>query len=102
MGQAGAGGAVLDVPPACGATAAPNRCKSNSWPLVMMASLVPLTLSGLGTRDAAIIVLYSPFMPAATAAALGLLIILRYLVPAIAGIPFTSRYLGRVRLLGGG
>jgi len=70
-------------------------------PLVMMASLIPLTLSGIGTRDAAIIVLYSPFMPAATAAALGLLVILRYLMPAIAGIPFTSRYLGRIRLFGG-
>ena len=71
-------------------------------PLVMMASLIPLTLSGIGTRDAAIIALYSPFMPAATAAALGLLIILRYLVPAVAGIPFTSHYLGRIRLFGGG
>lgn len=70
-------------------------------PLVMMASLVPLTLSGIGTRDVALIVLYSPFLPAATAAALGLLMILRYLVPAIVGIPFTSRYLGRLRLARG-
>lgn len=67
-------------------------------PLVMMASLVPVTLSGIGTRDAAIIVLYSPFMDSATAAALGLLVILRYLVPAVAGIPFASQYLGRIRL----
>lgn len=67
-------------------------------PLAMMASLIPLTLSGIGTRDAAIIVLYSPFMPAATAAAVGLLVILRYLVPAIVGLPFTGRYLDQIRL----
>jgi hypothetical protein len=69
-------------------------------PLVMAASLVPLTLSGIGTRDAAIIVLYSPFMDAPTGAALGLLVILRYLVPALVGIPFTARYLEQIRLAG--
>lgn len=67
-------------------------------PLVMMASLVPVTLSGIGTRDAAIVLLYGPYMAAPTAAAVGLLVILRYLAPALVGLPFTSRYLGGLRL----
>jgi uncharacterized membrane protein YbhN (UPF0104 family) len=53
--------------------------------LALVAGLAPLTLAGIGTRDAALLVLYAPFLPPAAAAALGLLCTVRYLVPALAG-----------------
>lgn len=62
-------------------------------PLAILAGLVPLTFAGVGTRDAALIVLYQPYLNPPTAAALGLLCTCRYLVPAIAGLPFLEQYL---------
>ncbi len=66
-------------------------------PLAILAGLLPLTFAGVGTRDAALIVFYQPFLDAPTAAALGLLCTSRYLLPAIGGLPFLSRYLATVR-----
>jgi hypothetical protein len=62
-------------------------------PLAILAGLLPLTFAGVGTRDAALIWFYQPFLSAPTAAALGLLCTSRYLVPAIAGLPFLGQYL---------
>jgi len=62
-------------------------------PLAILAGLLPLTFAGVGTRDAALILFYQPFFDAPTAAALGLLCTSRYLIPAIAGLPFLERYL---------
>lgn len=62
-------------------------------PLAIFAGLVPLTFAGVGTRDAAAIYLYRPFFDAPTAAALGVLLTSRYLVPALIGLPFLNRYL---------
>jgi uncharacterized protein (TIRG00374 family) len=66
-------------------------------PLAILAGLLPLTLAGIGTRDAALIALYQPFFNAPTAAALGLLCTSRYLLPAILGLPFLGRYLPTIR-----
>lgn len=66
-------------------------------PLAILVGLMPFTLAGIGTRDAALILLYQPYMTAPVAAALGLLFTLRYLLPAIAGLPFLARYLAVVR-----
>jgi uncharacterized protein (TIRG00374 family) len=67
-------------------------------PLAIFAGLLPLTFAGIGTRDAAAIFLYRPFFAAPTAAALGILLTSRYLMPALAGLPFLDRYLaGAVR-----
>ena len=63
-------------------------------PLAILAGLLPLTFAGVGTRDAAIIVLYKAYLPAAAAAALGLLCTSRYLIPALVGLPFLNRHLG--------
>lgn len=63
--------------------------------LAILAGLLPFTMAGVGTRDAAIIVLYAPFLSAGQAAVLGVLATLRYLLPAIAGLPFITDYLGR-------
>ena len=66
-------------------------------PLAILAGLLPLTFAGVGTRDAALILFYQPFMAAPTAAALGLLCTSRYLLPAIGGLPFLEHYLRKVR-----
>ncbi len=68
-------------------------------PLVILAGLLPFTLAGVGTRDAAIIVLYAPYMPPAVAAGLGILCTMRYVIPALMGIPFIGAYVKTVRSL---
>ncbi|MDI9636413.1 lysylphosphatidylglycerol synthase transmembrane domain-containing protein [Geitlerinema splendidum] len=68
-------------------------------PLAILAGLLPLTFAGVGTRDAALILFYQPYFDAPTAAALGLLCTSRYLIPAIAGLPFLGQYLSAVRRL---
>ncbi len=62
-------------------------------PLSILVGLLPLTFAGIGTRDAAIIVFYQPFLNPPTAAALGLLFTLRYLLPALGGLPFLGQYM---------
>jgi uncharacterized protein (TIRG00374 family) len=59
--------------------------------LGILAGLLPLTFAGVGTRDAALIYLYAPFMNSGAAAVLGLLCTSRYLMPALVGVPFLSR-----------
>ncbi len=66
-------------------------------PLAILAGLLPLTFAGVGTRDAALIVFYQPYFNAPTAAALGLLCTSRYLLPAIAGLPFLGQYLATLQ-----
>ncbi|NJP12403.1 MAG: flippase-like domain-containing protein, partial [Leptolyngbyaceae cyanobacterium RU_5_1] len=66
-------------------------------PLAILAGLLPLTFAGVGTRDAALIVFYQPYFNAATAAALGVLCTSRYLMPAIAGLPFLGHYVSNLR-----
>lgn len=61
-------------------------------PLAILAGLLPFTFAGVGTRDAALIMFYRPFFDAPTAAALGLLCTSRYLLPALAGLPFLGQY----------
>ncbi|MBL1178993.1 lysylphosphatidylglycerol synthase transmembrane domain-containing protein [Pantanalinema sp. GBBB05] len=71
-------------------------------PLAILAGLLPLTFAGVGTRDAALILFYQPYFNAATAAALGVLCTSRYLIPAIAGLPFFNQYLSAVKRLRNG
>jgi hypothetical protein len=79
----------------------------NSWtpfvdnlalaPLSILAGLLPITFAGVGTRDAALIFFYQPYMAAPTAAALGLLCTSRYIMPALGGLPFLWKYSGRIK-----
>jgi len=62
-------------------------------PVILLCSLVPFTLGGIGPRDAATIYLFSAYMAPEPAAAVGLLMITRALLPALAAIPFVRRYL---------
>jgi uncharacterized membrane protein YbhN (UPF0104 family) len=64
-------------------------------PLAILAGLLPLTFAGVGTRDAALVLLYAPYFSAPTAAALGILCTARYLLPACGGLPFAGEYLQR-------
>lgn len=66
-------------------------------PLAILAGLMPLTFAGVGTRDAALIWFYQPYFPPATGAALGLLCTSRYLLPALAGLPFLQQYLATIK-----
>ncbi|MGL5082240.1 MAG: lysylphosphatidylglycerol synthase transmembrane domain-containing protein [Microcoleaceae cyanobacterium] len=66
-------------------------------PLAILAGLLPLTFAGIGTRDAALVLLYQPYFDATTAAALGILCTARYLIPALAGLPFLNHYLTTLR-----
>ncbi len=71
-------------------------------PLAILAGLLPLTFAGVGTRDAALIVFYQPYFNAPTAAALGLLCTSRYIIPAIAGLPFLGQYLTMLQTIRNG
>jgi uncharacterized protein (TIRG00374 family) len=62
-------------------------------PLAILAGLLPLTFAGIGTRDAALIFFFHPYLDAPTGAALGILCTMRYVLPALGGLPFVSRYL---------
>ncbi|MEQ8381597.1 MAG: lysylphosphatidylglycerol synthase transmembrane domain-containing protein [Coleofasciculus sp. A1-SPW-01] len=66
-------------------------------PLAILAGLLPFTFAGIGTRDAAFIMLYQPFFNTPTGAALGLLCTSRYLLPAIMGLPFLGRSLSFIQ-----
>lgn len=66
-------------------------------PLAILVGLLPFTMAGVGTRDAAVILLYQPYATAPVAAALGLLFTLRYLLPALVGWPFLARYVALIR-----
>jgi len=57
-------------------------------PLAILVGLLPLTMAGIGTRDAALIYFYAGYFGAATGAALGLLCTLRYVIPGVAGLPW--------------
>ena len=62
-------------------------------PLAILAGLLPLTFAGVGTRDAALVVLFAPYMAAADAAAVGILCTMRYFLPALAGLPLLGNAL---------
>ena len=66
-------------------------------PLAILAGLLPLTFAGIGTRDAALIFLFAGFMDPGTGAALGLLCTLRYVLPAMGGVPFIGEALATLR-----
>jgi len=66
-------------------------------PLAILAGLFPLTFAGVGTRDAALVLFYAPYFDAPASAALGLLCTARYVLPAVGGLPFASRYLSLVK-----
>ncbi len=64
-------------------------------PVVIFIGLIPVTVSGMGTRDVAIVYLFSPFASSATSVSVGLLFsLLRYWIPALIGLPFVKNLKG--------
>jgi uncharacterized protein (TIRG00374 family) len=61
--------------------------------LAILVGLLPFTMAGIGTRDAAIIFFYKPWLLPSQGALLGVLATMRYLIPAIAGLPFLKDFL---------
>lgn len=60
-----------------------------SVPLAIFVGLLPVTLGGMGTRDAAIILLFSQFATAEELLASGILFsAFRYWLPSLLGLPF--------------
>lgn len=68
-------------------------------PLSIFAGLLPLTFAGVGTRDAALIFFFQGYLTTPVAAALGVLCTLRYIMPALGGIPFLWKYSNRIHSL---
>lgn len=64
--------------------------------VALMAGQLPFTFAGLGARDVALVVLLSRYMVPESAAAMGILIATRGLVPALVGVPLMWPYLSSV------
>lgn len=60
-------------------------------PLAIFIGLIPVSIAGFGTRDAALVTLLQGIAPSAVLAA-SFYVNLRYILPAIAGLPFLARY----------
>jgi uncharacterized protein (TIRG00374 family) len=65
--------------------------------LAILAGLLPFTFAGIGTRDAALIFFFQPYLAPAAGAVLGLLCTLRYLLPGLAGVPFLGHSMSMAR-----
>lgn len=61
--------------------------------VALMAGQLPLTFAGLGTRDVALVVLLARYMTPELAAAMGVLISTRGLLPPLLGLPIMRPYL---------
>lgn len=71
---------------------------TGALPLAIFVGLLPLTLSGMGTRDAALIALFARHAPEPVSLGVGLLYSLfGYWIPAVAGLPFLHRVLPRAK-----
>ncbi|MBX3730078.1 MAG: flippase-like domain-containing protein [Candidatus Sumerlaeia bacterium] len=67
-------------------------------PVAIFAGLMPLTIAGIGVRDWAIVALFAGAgNPREVLVAAGLLVSLRYVVPAAGGLPWVGRYLTMAR-----
>jgi uncharacterized protein (TIRG00374 family) len=60
--------------------------------IALMAGQLPVTLSGIGTRDLALVFLLGRYADRGTIAALGLLTATRNFLPPLLGLPFTKAY----------
>jgi uncharacterized protein (TIRG00374 family) len=61
--------------------------------VALMAGQIPFTFAGLGARDVVLVVLLARYMTPESAAAMGVLISTRGLLPPLMGLPIMRRYL---------
>ncbi|HII71282.1 TPA: flippase-like domain-containing protein [Candidatus Woesearchaeota archaeon] len=65
-------------------------------PIAIFIGLIPITLGGMGTRDAAIIYMFSDFASSAQLLGVGLLFsFFRYWILSLFGLPFLHRHMQR-------
>jgi glycosyltransferase 2 family protein len=77
-------------------THVPLMFAAGALPLAIFVGLLPLTLSGMGTRDSAIIILFAPYAAADVSLGVGILYSLfGYWLPSLIGLPFLQRALPR-------
>ena len=62
-------------------------------PAAIFIGLLPVSVAGIGTRDLALIAFFTPLASAELAAGVAILSHLRYILPALVGIPFMRSYL---------
>ena len=61
-------------------------------PIVIFIGYIPITLGGMGTRDAAIVFLFSDYAEPSILLGVGILFsVFRYLLPSLLGIPFMRK-----------
>jgi uncharacterized protein (TIRG00374 family) len=65
-------------------------------PLAILVGLLPFTIGGMGTRDTALILLFSSYADPAIMAGIGLLCSMRYWVDTLLGVPFFHDYISRM------
>jgi len=71
---------------------------AGALPLAIFVGLLPLTLSGMGTRDSAIIFLFARYASSDISLGVGIIYsLLGYWIPSIIGLPFLQRALPRGR-----
>jgi uncharacterized protein (TIRG00374 family) len=67
-------------------------------PIAIFAGLMPLSIAGVGVRDWAIVAIFAgPGNPREVLVAAGLLVSLRYVVPALGGMPYIGGYMTMAR-----
>lgn len=72
----------------------PLSILTKNLPITILTGMIPVTLGGMGTRDAAMIILFSSFGTTEQIISLGLFYSLqRYWIPAILAIPVMKRLL---------
>ena len=64
-------------------------------PIAILVGLLPISVAGMGTRDAALVGLFLPWVPAPTMVGIGLLMSTRYWLPSALGVFFLPRLLNR-------
>ncbi len=62
-------------------------------PLAILVGLLPITVGGIGSRDAAMIALFSPYTEVTKVVFVGLFGSVRYFVPGLCGVPFFHEYM---------
>jgi glycosyltransferase 2 family protein len=63
--------------------------------LGILAGLLPFTFAGIGTRDVTLVHFYGAYLTPGEGALLGILATLRYVIPAVAGLPFVGQSIRR-------
>ncbi|MCK5160805.1 MAG: flippase-like domain-containing protein [Candidatus Aureabacteria bacterium] len=65
-------------------------------PIAIFIGLIPIAFAGIGTRDKALIVLFGWYgYPDYLMAAVGLMCTVRYIIPALCGLPFMIKYFSK-------